>query len=180
MNMTFLRLNLSEFVKQWTEGFRSRAEKSGVKLSVDSGENIEISGDIYKLERICYNLLSNALKYTPKGGEVALALKRKGENEVEIIVKDNGVGIPKDEIAHVFDRFYQVKKNNAGGTGIGLALVEAFAKMHGGKAEVESEVGKGTTFTVTLPIDQSGFEYTVVEMPLHSSLARTLRIGIQT
>ncbi len=165
MNMTFLRLNLSEFVKQWTEGFRSRAEKGGVKLSVDSGENIEISGDIYKLERICYNLLSNALKYTPKGGEVALALKRKGENEVEIIVKDNGVGIPKDEIAHVFDRFYQVKKNNAGGTGIGLALVEAFAKMHGGKAEVESEVGKGTTFTVTLPIDQSGFEYTVVEMP---------------
>ena len=165
MNMTFLRLNLSEFVKQWTEGFRSRAEKGGVKLSVDSGENIEISGDIYKLERICYNLLSNALKYTPKGGEVALALKRKGENEVEIIVKDNGVGIPKDEIAHVFDRFYQVKKNNAGGTGIGLALVEAFAKMHGGKAEVESEVGKGTTFTVTLPIDQPGFEYTVVEMP---------------
>ena len=165
MNMTFLRLNLSEFVKQWTEGFRSRAEKSGVKLSVDSGENIEISGDIYKLERICYNLLSNALKYTPKGGEVALALKRKGENEVEIIVKDNGVGIPKDEIAHVFDRFYQVRKNNAGGTGIGLALVEAFAKMHGGKAEVESEVGKGTTFTVTLPIDQPGFEYTVVEMP---------------
>jgi DNA-binding response OmpR family regulator len=58
-----------------------------------------------------------------------------------------------------------VKKNNAGGTGIGLALVEAFAKMHGGKAEVESEVGKGTTFTVTLPIDQPGFEYTVVEMP---------------
>ena len=165
MSVTFSRLNLSEFVKQWTEGFRSRAEKSGVKLLVDSGENIEISGDIYKLERICYNLMSNALKYTPKGGEVALALKRKGENEVEISVKDNGVGIPKDEIAHVFDRFYQVKKNNAGGTGIGLALVEAFAKLHGGKAEVESEVGKGTTFTVTLPVDQQGLEYTVVEMP---------------
>ena len=165
MSVTFSRLNLSEFVKQWTEGFRSRAEKGGVKLLVDSGENIEISGDIYKLERICYNLMSNALKYTPKGGEVALALKRKGENEVEISVKDNGAGIPKDEIAHVFDRFYQVKKNNAGGTGIGLALVDAFAKLHGGKAEVESEVGKGTTFTVTLPVDQQGFEYTVVEMP---------------
>ena len=165
MNVSFSRLNLSEFVKQWTEGFRSRAEKGGVKLLVDSGENIEISGDIYKLERICYNLLSNALKYTPKGGEVSLAVKRSGEKDVEISVKDNGAGIPKDEVAHVFDRFYQVRKNNAGGTGIGLALVDAFAKLHGGKAEVESEEGKGTRFTVTLPVDQQGFEYTVVEMP---------------
>ena len=165
MNVSFARLNLSEFVKHWTEGFHSRAEKSGVKLLVDSGENIEISGDVYKLERICYNLLSNALKYTPKGGEVALSVKRNGEDNVEISVKDNGAGIPKDELAHVFDRFYQVKKNNAGGTGIGLALVDAFAKLHGGKADVESEVGKGTTFTVTLPVDQKGFEYTVVKMP---------------
>ena len=186
MNVSFSRLNLSEFVKQWTEGFRSRAEKGGVKLLVDSGENIEISGDLYKLERICYNLISNALKYTPKGGEVAMAVKRKGENEVEISVKDNGAGIPKDEVAHVFDRFYQVRKNNAGGTGIGLALVDAFAKLHGGKAEVESEEGKGTRFTVTLPIDQEGFEYTVVEKPekgesigIISSLDETERTPIE-
>lgn len=155
MTLTLSRFNLAEYLRQWTDGFRPATEPRGITLTLSTPPDLTICADLYKVERICYNLLSNAVKYSRKGGTVELAATREGKN-IHIRVSDNGIGIPRDKAGHVFERFFQVKSNPTGGTGIGLALVKAFTETMHGTVSVESEEGRGSTFTVILPAEQPG------------------------
>lgn len=155
MRLELSRFNLAGYARRWAEGFRPTIEMRGMTINIDAPDELTVCSDLYKVERICYNLLSNAIKYSGKEGTVTLSVARDGD-KVRISVSDTGMGIPKDKIGHVFDRFFQVKSNPAGGTGIGLALVKAFAEIMHGYVAVESEEGHGSKFTVTLPAEQPG------------------------
>ena len=111
-------------------------------------------GDDEKLRRMVTNLISNAIKYTREGGQVNVNLQR-ADNQIKFSVRDNGIGIPPDQLPHIFERFRRVRRpgrSDATGTGLGLAIVQEFVQAHGGRVEVESEESVGSTFTVMLPI----------------------------
>ena len=150
MELTLSEFELTHYLKEWANTFESIATKRKIKVESITPAPIRLCADIYKVERICYNLLSNALKYTSEGGSITIKAKSTDET-VEICIKDSGKGIAKEDIKHIFDRFYQVRNSNKDGTGIGLAIVKAFTELQGGTAKVESEVGEGSEFTITLP-----------------------------
>jgi signal transduction histidine kinase len=133
---------------------RERAVKHGIKLDVDVDDRLgEYVGDERKIKQILLNLLSNAVKFTPEGGRISITAN-KTENGAEISVSDTGIGIPPAEQPKIFEEFRQVGGDYAHkkeGTGLGLTLAKKFVELHGGKIWVESEVGKGSTFTFTLP-----------------------------
>lgn len=154
MELRLSDFNLAESMKQWIMLFSASAQKKHITISMDAPDTIMLRADQDKIERICYNLLSNALKYTSEGGEISLMAKEEG-GRVMISVTDNGCGISSDELPYIFDRFYQAK--NAGrGTGIGLAIVKAFTELHHGEVSATSIEGKGSTFTIHIPVRQKG------------------------
>ena len=154
MELRLSDFNLAESMKQWIMLFSVSAQKKHITISMDVPDTIMLRADQDKIERICYNLLSNALKYTSEGGEISLMAKEEG-GRVMISVADNGCGISSDELPYIFDRFYQAK--NAGrGTGIGLAIVKAFTELHHGEVSATSIEGKGSTFTIHIPVRQKG------------------------
>ena len=154
MELRLSDFNLTESMKQWIKLFSVSAQKKNIAISMDAPDTIMLRADQDKIERICYNLLSNALKYTSEGGEISLMAKEEG-GRVMISVADNGCGISSDELPYIFDRFYQAK--NAGrGTGIGLAIVKAFTELHHGEVSATSIEGKGSTFTIHIPVRQKG------------------------
>ena len=154
MELRLSDFNLAESMKQWIMLFSVSAQKKHIAISMDAPDTIMLRADQDKIERICYNLLSNALKYTSEGGEITLMAKEEG-GRVMISVADNGCGISSDELPYIFDRFYQAK--NAGrGTGIGLAIVKAFTELHHGEVSATSIEGKGSTFTIHIPVRQKG------------------------
>ena len=154
MELRLSDFNLAESMKQWIMLFSVSAQKKHIAISMDAPDTIMLRADQDKIERICYNLLSNALKYTSEGGEISLMAKEEG-GRVIISVADNGCGISSDELPYIFDRFYQAK--NAGrGTGIGLAIVKAFTELHHGEVSATSIEGKGSTFTIHIPVRQKG------------------------
>ena len=154
MELRLSDFNLAESMKQWIKLFSVSAQKKHIAISMDAPDTIMLRADQDKIERICYNLLSNALKYTFEGGEITLMAKEEG-GRVMISVADNGCGISSDELPYIFDRFYQAK--NAGrGTGIGLAIVKAFTELHHGEVSATSIEGKGSTFTIHIPVRQKG------------------------
>lgn len=154
MELRLSDFNLAESMKQWIMLFSASAQKKHIAISMDAPDTIMLRADQDKIERICYNLLSNALKYTSEGGEISLMAKEEG-GRVMISVADNGCGISSDELPYIFDRFYQAK--NAGrGTGIGLAIVKAFTELHHGEVSATSIEGKGSTFTIHIPVRQKG------------------------
>ena len=154
MELRLSDFNLTESMKQWIMLFSASAQKKHIAISMDAPDTIMLRADQDKIERICYNLLSNALKYTSEGGEITLIAKEEN-GRVMISVADNGCGISSDELPYIFDRFYQAK--NAGrGTGIGLAIVKAFTELHHGEVSATSIEGKGSTFTIHIPVRQKG------------------------
>ena len=154
MELRLSDFNLAESMKQWIKLFSASAQKKHIAISMDAPDTIMLRADQDKIERICYNLLSNALKYTSEGGEITLTAKEEN-GRVMISVADNGCGISSDELPYIFDRFYQAK--NAGrGTGIGLAIVKAFTELHHGEVSATSIEGKGSTFTIHIPVRQKG------------------------
>ena len=154
MELRLSDFNLAESMKQWIKLFSVSAQKKHIAISMDAPDTIMLRADQDKIERICYNLLSNALKYTSEGGEITLTAKEEN-GRVMISVADNGCGISSDELPYIFDRFYQAK--NAGrGTGIGLAIVKAFTELHHGEVSATSIEGKGSTFTIYIPVRQKG------------------------
>lgn len=154
MELMVTRFRLSEQARVWTDSFRPVAESKGIELCCRTADGIEVVTDMYKVERICYNLLSNAIKHTRRGGTVTLTVTSDDSlGMVALSVSDTGEGIPRDKQQNIFDRFFMVSGSAADGTGIGLALVKAFAEMMGGRVTVESEPGHGTTFTVLLPAE---------------------------
>jgi two-component system, OmpR family, phosphate regulon sensor histidine kinase PhoR len=114
-----------------------------------------VRADRVRLEEALYNLLDNAVKYSPEHGEIGLVGRRR-DKEIVLSVSDNGIGIGKEDLPRIFERFYRADKartaENIGGTGLGLAIVKHVAQLHGGHVEAESEIGKGTTIRVVLPL----------------------------
>jgi signal transduction histidine kinase len=113
-------------------------------------------GDPDRLKQLLLNLVDNAIKYTPKGGQVTLGLLR-AEGWAVVTVTDTGIGIPTQDLPHIFERFYRVDKarsRTAGGSGLGLSIVQWIVQAHGGKIDVQSEPDKGTRFTVYLPLTE--------------------------
>lgn len=155
--------NIPAFVAGLVDAFRPRADKKGVELTYESsGLTADYRFDAHKLESIGYNLLSNALKFTPSGGQIGVRLteERSGDapSEFQLQVSDTGVGIAPEQLNHIFDRFYQgrqVEGSLGTGTGIGLFLVAEFSRLLGGTVTVESQLGQGTRFIVTLPLEQA-------------------------
>ncbi|WP_080055643.1 hybrid sensor histidine kinase/response regulator transcription factor [Spirosoma aerolatum] len=155
--------NLPAFVAGLVDAFRPRADKKGVELTYESsGLTADYRFDAHKLESIGYNLLSNALKFTPSGGQIGVRLIEERSVDApsgfQLQVSDTGVGIAPEQLNHIFDRFYQgrqVEGSLGTGTGIGLFLVAEFSRLLGGTVTVESQLGQGTRFTVTLPLEQA-------------------------
>jgi signal transduction histidine kinase len=133
---------------------RERATKHGINLDVTVDERLgDFVGDERKIKQILLNLLSNAVKFTPEGGRIGISA-RQADGSVEISVSDTGIGIAPEDQARIFEEFRQVGgdySHKTEGTGLGLTLAKKFVELHGGKIWVESEVGKGSTFTFTLP-----------------------------
>jgi signal transduction histidine kinase/AraC-like DNA-binding protein/ActR/RegA family two-component response regulator len=141
--------------------FESLARQRGIGLECETPEALEASFDRDKLEKVVYNLVSNALTFTPPGGTVSIRLKLRESpgheplpDQAEIVVEDTGIGIPEEERERIFDRFFQgqtAEGRDRGGSGIGLALVKEYVELHGGTVSVTSDEGKGSTFVVRLP-----------------------------
>ena len=133
---------------------RERAVRHAITLELSVDERLgDFVGDERKIKQILLNLLSNAVKFTPEGGRIDLKA-RQSDGEVEISVSDTGIGISPEDQAKIFEEFRQVGSDYAHkveGTGLGLTLAKKFVELHGGKIWVTSEVGKGSTFTFTLP-----------------------------
>jgi len=144
----------ADTVRESAKRLAPLAAKRGQELSVETADPCEMLADPGKLAQVCYNIIENAIKYTPDGGKITVSLRRMGRDAV-LEITDTGVGIPEDDVAHVFDRFYRVDKarsRDTGGTGLGLSIVQQIVRLHAGSINVQSEQGKGTTFTVQLPV----------------------------
>jgi signal transduction histidine kinase len=126
-----------------------------VRLKVTEIDQILVNGDRDRLEQVLINLVSNAIKYTPQGGEIFLSLAKVGDS-ARIIVRDTGIGISKDDLPHIFERFYRAEKSRSrlmpGGFGLGLSIANWIVTHHGGRIEVDSLEGKGTSFVIYIPL----------------------------
>ena len=157
MELKLYRFDIVKTLTMWVGDFQLTAERKQIRLHLDVDDlkgSHEMIADQEKISRIVFNLLSNALKYTPAGGEIFVSLKDEGAN-LRLDVKDTGKGISQVEADKIFERFFQAK-GAASGTGIGLALVKSFVELHHGEARVESEPGKGSDFIVVIPREQEG------------------------
>jgi signal transduction histidine kinase/DNA-binding response OmpR family regulator/streptogramin lyase len=155
MKLQTVPQNIVPLVKALALSFTSYAERKKITLNFTSTEDkIVVYIDKDKIEKIITNILSNAFKFTPEGGTIEVTV-RTDERNSNIIISDTGVGIPKEKISKIFDRFYQVDGSHTReqeGTGVGLSLTKELVELHKGKIEVESEEGKGTTFIVSIPL----------------------------
>lgn len=155
------RMDLKVKMKQIVNDAKIEAEENGLSIYLSSNsESVYIKADARRITQVFINLLINAIRYTPKGGTITVEIK---DNVIEqeqaytcVSVSDTGMGIPEEEIPHLFDRFYRVEKDRSrhtGGTGIGLSIAQQFVKAHGGFINVASQLNEGTTFTVYLPTE---------------------------
>ncbi|HPQ42652.1 MAG TPA: ATP-binding protein [Syntrophales bacterium] len=144
-------IDLAGVVKNACELFRPSAEDKQLSLTCRTPETLAYTGDTGMLQRLISNLLDNAIKYTPSGGAVTIILEKQDDTATVLKVCDTGTGIAEAERTHIFERFYRGDESRSTeGTGLGLSLARAIARAHGGDIAVESEPGKGSTFTVTL------------------------------
>lgn len=153
------RFYLQQELTTWTEDFRTVAARRGITIHVDvSGveDDAMLIADRNKMEHVYFNIMSNALKYTPEKGCISISLLHSNHSYT-LRIADTGKGIPAEELPHLFERFYQAR-GAIGGTGIGLSLVKAYIDMHRGSVHAESEEGKGTTFVIELPDSQPGYD----------------------
>ncbi len=149
------QISVVDLIEEVIHLLRGEAEKKKIRISTNEiPSNLLVIGDPYYLEQILINLMDNAIKYSPEGGEVILSAEERPTGEVELSIKDNGVGIPKEDLTRIFERFYRVDKGRSqelGGTGLGLSIVKHLVQAHGGRVWAESQLGKGSTFYFTLP-----------------------------
>lgn len=149
-------MSLAAVVKDTEHLLAPLCEQRNQTLTLSLQDDCDMYADRTKLQQVVYNLMENAFKYTQEGGTINVSLQHVGKNAV-LKVQDNGPGIAAEHLPHIFDRFYRVDKarsREAGGTGLGLAIVNQLVVLHGGEIHVESEVGKGTTFIVEIPLHQ--------------------------
>lgn len=151
--------DLSDLVHTATASFSNMAAAHDIKLTChiapDDRQPLLRCYDPQKMQHILFNLISNALKYTPDGGSVSVSLSLAEDGQTVITVRDTGVGISPEDLPHIFDRYYRAATtSSATGTGIGLSIVKECVKMHGGTITAESSVGQGTAFIVSLPLHE--------------------------
>ena len=149
-----VEVDLAELTRDCLEAARPRATEKGIALVLTGDLETTLSADRVRLAQVLDNLVSNAVKFTPEGGTVTVDLSRRN-GDVVVAVADTGMGIPADEQAGLFQRFFRTKgatRHAIQGTGLGLVITKAIAEAHGGSIEVDSEEGVGTTFRVTLPL----------------------------
>ncbi len=147
------RLNLGELVTMAVSDIRPLADQKQIRMSVTAPEEAWITGNDTQIRHLFLSLLDNAVKYTPESGSVTVTVDPAGPREVCVRVADTGVGIPPEEMPHIFQRFYQVDKSRSSrGFGLGLSIVNSIVQAHRGRIDVQSSVDVGTVFTVSLPV----------------------------
>ena len=147
-------LKINNLVRQVVQRLQAQSDKKGLTLSVDTGTAApDLVIDQYRIEQVLVNLVYNAIKFTNPGGVITICVKTR-DNEIMVSVSDTGIGIPREELPRVFERFYKVNKaRDDEGVGLGLAISRHIITSHGGKIWAESEEGKGSTFFFTLPLN---------------------------
>jgi len=154
---------MAELVQDVVMHYRPQAEEEGVELRAEPPERSDrVRGDIGLLERALFNLIDNAIQYTPEGGHVRVEVTHEGDR-MSVGVHDTGPGIPEDDLPHIFERSYRVNKSrdrDEGGAGLGLAIARTILELHGATLEVESTVGEGTVFWFTIPVERAEVQET--------------------
>jgi signal transduction histidine kinase len=154
-------VNITQIINDAVEQIRPQADKKGLTLSTQitlegaGSQEFNVAGNSSQLQRALLNILTNAVKYTPEAGSIAIMVKVAGGEQLEIRIQDTGCGIDPEDIPHIFDRFYRADKartRETGGTGLGLAIVREIIARHHGTVSLESAVGKGSTFIILLPL----------------------------
>jgi signal transduction histidine kinase len=152
--LNFEDVDLKDLITALSANVEALATDKGIKFSIDAPENLVVNGDKVKLRQLFINILENAVRYTPADGNISVSLVRKDSSALATI-SDTGIGIPPEHLPHIFERFYRVDKARSradGGVGLGMAIAKYIAESHKGNITVESEVGKGTTFNVSIPL----------------------------
>jgi len=150
-------IELDPLVREVYETAVILGEHAGLTLSLPQLEDGVVMGDRTRLRQLLLNLVTNAIKYTPRGGRVEVAVTRRPHDEIAITVRDTGIGIAATDLPHVFDRFWRADRarsraSERGGFGLGLAISQWIVQAHGGSLTVQSRLGRGSVFTVVLPI----------------------------
>jgi len=162
LEMNFQRLDVGALLSRVYRKFAALAKERGISLSLSmqQGDLALESADGDRLEQVLTNLLENAIRHTPAGAAIRLLADRtagRHGDEIRLVVEDEGQGIPQEDLPYIFERFYKAdkarKRDRNGGTGLGLAIVKNLVEAHGGAIAVSSEPGRGTSFTITLPVD---------------------------
>lgn len=152
-SLNFEEVSLKELLTELASDIRVLCEDKSICFQLQAPDAIIVKGDRVKLRQLFLNLLDNAIRHTPQGGSIFVSLNKQGDSAY-VSVRDTGVGISEEHLPHIFERFYRVDKSRSrseGGAGLGLSICQRIAELHGGKIEVESKVGEGSTFTVLLP-----------------------------
>ncbi|MHA2067080.1 MAG: ATP-binding protein [Candidatus Thorarchaeota archaeon] len=148
--------NIAELIKQTVDGVHAAARAKGVSVSTKMPNKLPLVNiDAHRISQVLRNLLDNAVAHTIKGDTITVSARQQ-KNSLEVAVADTGKGIPTDDLPNIFERFYRVDKSRAratGGTGLGLTIAKRVIEAHGGNIEVKSEVGKGSRFSFTLPVE---------------------------
>jgi len=150
----FREVNLGKLITDLSTDVEVLCQEKGLSFRLERTQDLVVKGDEARLRELVMNLLDNAIRYTPAPGTVSISLRGEGQMAV-VAITDTGVGIPAEEIPFIFERFYRVDKSRSrinGGSGLGLAICRHIAEAHGGRIEVESQVGVGSTFSVWLPL----------------------------
>jgi two-component system OmpR family sensor kinase len=155
-DLKMFAVDMNALLQNIIEKFTPQAQKAGIELSLHVTENLPtLIADGDRLAQVLTNFVDNALKFTPRHGEVTLTAENAGD-EMHISITDSGIGVPKEALPRLFDRFYQVDASRAGGeghgAGLGLAIVKEIVEAHSGRISVRSELGHGTTFVIHLPL----------------------------
>jgi two-component system phosphate regulon sensor histidine kinase PhoR len=148
-------VDITPVIDQVISAVQHLADKKNIRLRTNIGDALgQLQGDVGKIQSMVMNLVQNAIKFTPEKGRVSVSVQRHAQ-ELVVRVSDTGMGIPKEALPKIFDRFYRVHRPDkpTKGTGLGLAIVKEIVDMHAGRIEVESKVGQGSTFTIFLPLD---------------------------
>ncbi len=152
-------VDLVRVARTTAERLRLFAERQGLRIDLDLPDRVPpVRGDEDRLGQVLVNLLHNAVKFSPNGGEIVVGV-RDEDGEVRVWVRDPGIGVPRADLTRIFERFYKVDRarvRGRGGTGLGLSISRHVVESHGGRIWAESEEGSGSTFTFTLPVGSSG------------------------
>ncbi|WP_124726268.1 sensor histidine kinase [Staphylospora marina] len=155
MDVQMEPFDLSALVEETVMAFRRLCERKGIRLSRATDGPLMLTGDRSRIKQVLINLLDNSVKFTPEGGRISVKAWRSSGGEICFSVSDTGIGIPAGELDRVMDKFYK-GNSGRGGSGLGLAICKEIIRLHGGRMEVESKEGEGTTFTVMLPAEPEG------------------------